>query len=164
MNLQPSTQPAGGRPPTLPLDTFLPYRLATAASAVSRLIARAYEDRYGLTIPEWRLMCALAENGPTTLAAVAARDLVDKPAVARAARGLVRRSLACPAERAPDCGRELMLTAEGARLHGEIAPLALAYEAALTAGLAPPEVALLKRLLARLQAAATTLAGEPGPQ
>ena len=55
-----------------------------------------------------------------------------------------------------------MLVLEGERLHGEIAPLALAYEAALIAGLAPAEVALLKRLLNRLQAAALTLAGEAG--
>jgi DNA-binding MarR family transcriptional regulator len=52
---------------------------------------------------------------------------------------------------------------EGARLHAEIAPLALAYEAALISGLAPDEVALLKRLLARLQAAAGQLAGDSGP-
>ena len=54
----------------------------------------------------------------------------------------------------------LSLTAEGQRLHAEIAPLALAYEAALISGLAPDEVALLKRLLARLQAAAGQLAGD----
>ena len=46
------------------------------------------------------------------------------------------------------------------RLHAEIAPLALAYEAALISGLAPHEVALLKRLLLRLQGAAGVLAGE----
>jgi hypothetical protein len=54
----------------------------------------------------------------------------------------------------------LTLTADGEGLYGEIAPLALAYEAALVAGLAPGEVTLMKRLLSRLQAAATGLAGE----
>jgi DNA-binding MarR family transcriptional regulator len=48
----------------------------------------------------------------------------------------------------------LTLTAAGRSLYAEIAPLALAYEATLIAGLAPEEVELLKRLLARLQAAA----------
>ncbi|OYW98459.1 MAG: MarR family transcriptional regulator, partial [Caulobacter vibrioides] len=33
------------------LSDYVPYRLATASAAVSRLIARAYEDRFGLTIP-----------------------------------------------------------------------------------------------------------------
>ncbi len=48
-------------------------------------------------------------------------------------------------------------------MYAEIAPLALAYEAALIAGLAPEEVKLLKRLLARLQAAAGQLAGDAEP-
>ena len=48
-------------------------------------------------------------------------------------------------------------------MHAEIAPLALAYEAALICGLAPAEVAQLKRLLARLQHAAGTLAGGAAP-
>jgi DNA-binding MarR family transcriptional regulator len=54
----------------------------------------------------------------------------------------------------------LALTEAGRALHSEIAPLALAYEAALISGLTPDEVALLKRLLVRLQAAAGQLAGE----
>ena len=54
----------------------------------------------------------------------------------------------------------LTLTPEGAGLHTEIAPLALAYEAALIAGLSPEDVALLKRLLGRLQSAAGQLAGD----
>lgn len=157
MKPQPSlaTEPS----PNLPLDAFLPYRLVTAGNAVSRLIARAYEDRFGLTVPEWRVMCVLAESGPVSLNAVAARLLMDRSHAARAAQGLSRRRLAWVAETR---GRLLALTDEGERLHGEIAPLALAYEAALIAGLAPAEVALLKRLLNRLQAAALTLAGQAG--
>jgi DNA-binding MarR family transcriptional regulator len=155
MKPQPSlaTEPS----PNLPLDAFLPYRLVTAGNAVSRLIARAYDDRFGLSVPEWRVMCVLAESGPVNLNAVAARLLMDRSHVARAAQGLLKRRLAHVAE---PRGRLLALTAEGLGLHGEIAPLALAYEAALIAGLAPGEVALLKRLLNRLQAAALTLAGQ----
>ena len=59
--------------------------------------------------------------------------------------------------------RVLTLTEEGRRLHAEIAPLALAYEAALICGLAPAEVAQLKRLLTRLQHAAGALAGGAPP-
>ena len=50
----------------LRLDGYLPYRLSVASNAVSGLIARAYEDRFGLTIPQWRLVCVLAEDGPST--------------------------------------------------------------------------------------------------
>lgn len=145
------------------LDDYLPYRLSVASNAVSRLIARAYEDRFGLTIPQWRLLCVLAEDGPAPQVAIVARTVMDKVTVSRAAQGLVKRRLIERAEHHAD-GRShvLALTREGARLHGEIAPLALAYEAALIAGLAPAEVALLKRLLLRLQGAANALNGDTG--
>jgi DNA-binding MarR family transcriptional regulator len=84
--------------------------------------------------------------------------------VSRAAQGLVKRRLVARSQNKAD-GRShvLALSAEGRRLYGEIAPLALAYEAALIAGLAPEEVTLLKRLLSRLQSAAGQLSGEEPP-
>ncbi len=147
----------------LKLDDYLPYRLSVASNAVSRLIARAYEDRFGLSIPQWRLICVLAEDGPMNQAAIVGRTGMDKVTVSRAAQGLAKRRLVQRSENDRD-GRShvVALSAEGRRLHGEIAPLALAYEAALIAGLAPQEVALLKRLLTRLQGAAGVLAGEGG--
>ena len=54
------------------LDEYMPYRLSIASNAVSKLIARAYEDRFGLTIPQWRLMAVLAEK-PLTQQAIVAR-------------------------------------------------------------------------------------------
>lgn len=148
----------------LQLDRYLPYRLSVASNAVSGLIARAYEDRFGLTIPQWRLLCVLAEDGAVTQVQIVARTVMDKVTVSRAAQGLVRRRLVGRSQNEAD-GRShvLALTPEGRRLHAEIAPLALAYEAALIAGLAPEEVNLLKRLLGRLQTAAGQLAGEAPP-
>lgn len=147
----------------LKLDDYLPYRLSVASNAVSRLIARAYEDRFGLTVPQWRLICVLAEDGAMNQSAIVGRTGMDKVTVSRAAQGLAKRRLVERSENDRD-GRShvVALSAEGRRLHGEIAPLALAYEAALISGLAPQEVALLKRLLLRLQGAAGVLAGEGG--
>jgi DNA-binding MarR family transcriptional regulator len=148
----------------LRLDAYLPYRLSVASNAVSGLIARAYQDRFGLGVPQWRLICVLAEDGGLTQGQIVARTVMDKVTVSRAAQGLLKRRLVARSEHHAD-GRShvLALTSEGAGLHGEIAPLALAYEAALIAGLAPDEVALLKRLLKRLQSAAGQLAGEAAP-
>ena len=148
----------------LKLDGYLPYRLSVASNAVSGLIARAYQDRFGLTIPQWRLICVLAEDGGLTQNQIVARTVMDKVTVSRAAQGLLKRRLVGRSDHHAD-GRShvLTLTQEGARLHSEIAPLALAYEAALIAGLAPEEVNLLKRLLSRLQSAAGALAGESLP-
>jgi len=150
--------------PGLRLDGYLPYRLSVASNAVSSLIARAYQDRFGLSIPQWRLICVLAEDGGLTQGQIVQRTMMDKVTVSRAAQGLAKRHLVERSDHHAD-GRShvLALAPEGRRLHGEIAPLALAYEAALIAGLTPEETALLRRLLGRLQAAATALAGEGEP-
>ncbi|WP_309604902.1 MarR family winged helix-turn-helix transcriptional regulator [Phenylobacterium sp.] len=146
------------------LDAYLPYRLSVASNAVSGLIARAYQDRFGLTVPQWRLICVLAEDGGLTQGQLVTRTMMDKVTVSRSAQGLLKRHLVGRSDHQAD-GRShvLALTADGAGLHAEIAPLALAYESALIAGLAPDDVTLLKRLLARLQSAAGQLAGDADP-
>ena len=145
----------------LRLDAYLPYRLSVASNAVSGLIARSYQDRFGLSVPPWRLICVLAEDGGLTQGQLVARTVMDKVTVSRAAQGLLNRHLVARSDHEAD-GRShvLALTREGSSLYAEIAPLALAYEADLIAGLAADDVALLKRLLSRLQTAAGHLAGE----
>ena len=144
----------------LVLDDYIPYRLSIASNAVSKLIARAYEDRFGLTVPQWRLMAVLAEK-PMTQQQIVLRTAMDKVTVSRAAHGLVMRHLVGRAAHEAD-GRShiLALTEQGKALHAEIAPLALAYEAALLSGLTPDEVETLKRLLMRVEGVAGKLAGE----
>jgi DNA-binding MarR family transcriptional regulator len=156
---------ADGGEPGLRLGAYLPYRLSVASNAVSGLIARAYQDRFGLSIPQWRLLCVLAEEGGgLTQGQIVTRTVMDKVTVSRAAQGLLKRRFLGRSEHHAD-GRShvLSLTPEGRRLYGEIAPLALAYEAALITGLTPDEVALMQRLLNRLQSAAAMLAGEGEP-
>lgn len=162
MNAEPKGSRA--RDEELKLDAYLPYRLSVASNAVSGLIARAYQDRFGLTIPQWRLICVLAEDGGLTQGQLVARTVMDKVTVSRAAQGLLNRHLIARSDHHAD-GRShvLTLTPAGSGLYAEIAPLALAYEAALISGLAPEEVALLKRLLARLQSAAGQLSGDAAP-
>lgn len=48
----------------LRLDDYLPYRLSVAANAVSRLIARGYQQRFAPSVPQWRLTAVLAEAAP----------------------------------------------------------------------------------------------------
>ncbi|MDZ4320081.1 MAG: MarR family winged helix-turn-helix transcriptional regulator, partial [Phenylobacterium sp.] len=107
----------------LQLDAYLPYRLSVASNAVSRLIARAYEDRFGLSIPQWRLICVLAEDGPMNQSALVSRTGMDKVTVSRAAQGLAKRHLLERSQNDQD-GRShvVALSLEGVRLHAEIAP------------------------------------------
>lgn len=159
-NVTPLPARDGGKTEGLALDDYLPFRLSVASNGVSRLIARAYEDRCGLSIPQWRLMAVLAE-GPLSPQAIVARTAMDKVTVSRAAQGMLTRHLvARTASESDGRSHTLALTETGRRLHAEISPLALAYEAALLTGLAPAEVAQLKRLLQRLEGAAARLSGE----
>ena len=151
-------QPAPPRHSALRLDGYLPYRLSVASNAVSRLIARAYEDRFGLTIPQWRLIAVLAEDGPLTQQAIGTRTVMDKVTVSRATQGLVKRRLVQRAPHDVD-GRShhLVLSRSGARLYSEVAPVALEYEARLLQHFDPAAIENLKQFLLHLERAAEEL-------
>lgn len=149
----------------LRLDAYLPYRLSVASNAVSGLIARAYQDRFALTVPQWRLICVLAEEGALTQVQLVARTVMDKVTVSRAAQGLLGRRLVTRSAHKIDArSHVLALSAQGERLYREIAPLALAYEQALIEDLTAEEVEGLKLLLRKLQAAATALVDADPPR
>jgi DNA-binding MarR family transcriptional regulator len=149
---QPSPMPNSVPRAALRLQDYLPYRLSVAANAVSRMIAHAYESRFGLKIPEWRLIAVLADEGPLTQQSLCGRTVMDKVTVMRAAQGLVRRGLV-RREPNPADGRShrLLLTRSGARIYRGIVPLALEHEARLLRGLKPGEIARLDRLLRQLE-------------
>jgi DNA-binding MarR family transcriptional regulator len=143
---------------TLRLHEYLPYRLSVAANAVSRLIARAYEDKFGLTIPQWRLIAVLADEGPLTPQALCTHTIMDKVTVTRAAQGLLRRRLVrrLPNE-ADGRSHRLVLSAAGEQLYNEVVPLALAYEQQLVEGMDAGSVVKLEEQLRRLERRATEL-------
>jgi DNA-binding MarR family transcriptional regulator len=147
----------------LRLDAYLPYRLSVASNAVSRLIARAYEDRFGLTIPQWRLIAVLGEDGPLTQQAIGTRTVMDKVTVSRATQGLVKRRLVQRAPHDVD-GRShhLALSKAGELLYSEVAPVALEYEDRLLREFDPAAVEELKRVLRHLERAAEVLAQDEG--
>jgi DNA-binding MarR family transcriptional regulator len=137
---------------TLRLQEYLPYRLSVAANAVSRLIARAYEERFGLKIAQWRLIAVLADEGALTQQALCGRTVMDKVTVMRAAQGLVRRGLVRRlANNADGRSHRLALTRSGERMYRDIVPLALEHEARLLRGLGWQDIAQLDRLLRQLE-------------
>ena len=145
----------------LKLDDYLPYRMSVAANAVSELIARAYQARFGLTIAQWRLIAVLGEDGPLTQQALSARTVMDKVTVSRAAAALTERGLISRTPHEAD-GRShrVALTVEGGLLYAEVAPLALGYEAQLLEAFSAFELQTVHNLLRRLEAAAMALTGK----
>ncbi|MDP9199694.1 MAG: MarR family winged helix-turn-helix transcriptional regulator [Pseudomonadota bacterium] len=138
--------------PALDLEHFLPYRLSVLSNTVSSALAGAYARRFGLTIPQWRVIAVLARTPGLSAAAVAERTAMDKVAVSRAVTGLVRAGRVRRALAAADRRRSVLsLTARGMLVYGRIIPLALAYERRLLAELSPAEQSQFDALLSRLQ-------------
>ena len=136
------------------LERFLPYRLSVLTNRVSGTLARVYELRFGLTIPEWRVMAVLGRFPGLAAGEVAERSAMDKVTVSRAVARLVKSGRLVRHTDANDRRRaELAFTPAGAAIYAEIAPLARAYEARLWAALTPLEAkafdALIDKLLAR---------------
>lgn len=138
----------------LNLTQFLPYRLSVASNAVSGRIAAEYQNRFGLKIPEWRLMAVLGEGVPQTQRELVAMTLMDKVTVNRAAKALADRKLiARQAHEMDGRSHHLELTETGRSLYEAIAPAAMAMEMRLEDHLSGDDRARLLTILAKLVAA-----------
>lgn len=125
------------RPTPLPefdLGRFTPYRLAVAAEKTSEALARQYREKFGISIPEWRVLVHLAQplDGAATVSVrdIEARVAMEKSKVSRAA---TRLETAGYIEKAQDAGDRrlvrLALTDKGRGLMADLLPLAMAYQA-----------------------------------
>ena len=142
----------------LTLAEFLPYQLSITSNAVSDLIARSYHGRFGLKIPEWRVMAVLGERASVTQRDLVAATAMDKVTVNRASKALVDRGLLGRAPNETD-GRShhLVLTAVGRELYDQIAPLALSVEDELETVLSADEARVLADILQRLRTKAGSI-------
>lgn len=145
----------------LNLENFLPFKLATTSGAVSGRIAEEYQQRFGLRIPEWRLMAVLGEGQALTQRQLVEITRLDKVTVNRAVKVLDERKLVQRQAHAVD-GRShhVMLSAAGVALYHEIVPIALAAEARIEGSLTREERASLMAILAKLLVAASHHDGE----
>lgn len=143
------------------LEEFLPYQLSIASNAVSSLIAERYRKRFGLKIPEWRVMAVLGDAGALTQRALTEATLMDKVAVNRACKVLEERGLVARAPNASD-GRShlLTLTDDGQAIHDEVMPLARATERELFEGFSEQEQKALRTLLRRMRERASSLGAD----
>ena len=133
------------------LSDFLPYLMSVTTNAVSDLVAGKYRERFGLKIPEWRVMAVLGDAGALTQRDLVGATRMDKVAVNRACKVLEERGLAARSPNDRD-GRShhLELTEAGKAMHAEIMPLALGMEKQLFAVLTAQERRDFKAVLARI--------------
>jgi DNA-binding MarR family transcriptional regulator len=137
----------------LELERFLPYRLSILSNRLSQAIAREYQQRFNLSMTEWRVMAVLARfNGDGLFAReVADRTAMDKVAVSRA---LARLTTAGRVSRSTHNGDKrrsvLRLTAKGWKIHDTVAPRARAHEREVLGHLTAEERRVLTQILDKL--------------
>jgi DNA-binding MarR family transcriptional regulator len=145
----------------LKLAEFLPYRLHVLASLVSQALSRIYVERYGLGVPEWRVLVTLGQFGVMTGKAVGAHSHMHKTKVSRAVAELEKRKLvARRANRADLRESFLSLTPAGRAIYEELAPGALDFARRLAEVIDPADRAAFERAMARLTERSRALAAE----
>jgi DNA-binding MarR family transcriptional regulator len=108
----------------LKLDDFLPHQLNVLSSLVSQALTRVY-GRYGIGIPEWRVLVTLGVSGTMTGKAIGANTHMHKTKVSRAVAQLEERKfVARRANRADLRESFLSLTPAGRAVYEELAPRA----------------------------------------
>ena len=133
------------------LEDFLPYRLAILSHTVSTSIARAYEQRFGVTIPEWRVIAILGRFPGLSAVEVADRTMMDKVAVSRAVTKLIKSGRIDREFADADRRRSILnLSEKGQQVHDEIAPLALKIETDLLHGLNDEQIETLNVAIDKL--------------
>lgn len=133
------------------LEDFLPYRLSITSHTVSTNIARVYEKRFGVSIPEWRVIAILGRFPGLSAVEVAERTFLDKVAVSRAVTKLIKNGRIDRQFADADRRRSILnLSEEGQKVHNEIAPLALEFERQLVENISEDDYETFNAVLEQL--------------
>jgi len=137
----------------LDLFGFVPFRLNRLAAEVSSALSIEYAARYGLDIPEWRVLATLGfRNDACSAQYIAQCTRTHKSTISRAVTALMKRQIVERVENADD-RREfrLRLTRKGATLYEELIPRLLRKEQEMLSCLTAQERRDLGRLLGKLE-------------
>jgi len=133
------------------LRKFLPYRLSVLSNRISQAIADRYEEKFSLSLPEWRTIAVLGEESDLSAAEVSQRTAMDKVAVSRAVRNLLAKGRLKRHFSNDDRRRSVLsLSDKGREVYQKVLPLALSYEATLLSGLSAEEQEFLDNILNKL--------------
>ncbi len=137
----------------LDLFGFVPFRLNRLAAEVSSALSVEYATRYGLDIPEWRVLATLGfRHEPCSAQYIADCTRTHKSTISRAVTALMKRQMVERVENTDD-RREfrLRLTRKGATLYEELIPRLLRKEQEILSCLSAQERRDLARLLGKLE-------------
>ena len=141
------------------LEQFLPYRLSLLTNTVSDGIAQSYREKYDISVTEWRILAVLGRYPGLTASEIVDRTAMDKVAISRAVKNLVKKNLLHRKTDQEDRRRMLLFitTTRGAQMLAEVMPLARQYEKKLLDSLDSNERKALSKAIQTLQVQAQSL-------
>jgi DNA-binding MarR family transcriptional regulator len=116
--------------PSLDLFRFTPFRLNRLAAEVSAALSSEYRERYGLDIPEWRVLATLGFRDEACSAQYIAHcTRTHKSTISRAVTALMKRRLVERVENQDDRREfQLRMTRKGKTLYQKLIPRLLRKE------------------------------------
>ncbi len=157
------SKPSNSHSDILVLDEFLPYQLSILSNQVSSTIATAYQDKFALSITQWRIMAVLgedlgkadgADHEGISAETVSQRTHVEKSLISRALKQLIERNLV-RRETDPSDARKhcLRLSKTGSDIYHQVVPLSKNYERDLFDCLSATEQKQFKTLIKKVSSA-----------
>jgi DNA-binding MarR family transcriptional regulator len=137
----------------LDLFRFVPFRLNRLAAEVSAALAGEYQERYGLDIPEWRVLATLGfRNDACSAQYIADCTRTHKSTISRAVTALMERQLVERVENEED-RREfrLRMTRKGDALYEQLIPRLLRKEQEILSCLSAREQTDLAAMLGKIE-------------
>ena len=138
---------------TLNLFAFVPFRLNRLAAEVSSALSGEYRERYGLDVPEWRVLATLGLRGEGCSAQYIAHcTRTHKSTISRAVTALMKRQLVERVENRDDRREfDLRLSRKGRTLYEGLIPRLLRKEGEIMACLTRQEQRDFASLLGKIE-------------
>jgi DNA-binding MarR family transcriptional regulator len=154
-----ASEPATSRETTaeeearLDLFKFVPFRLNRLAAEVSAALSDEYQERYGLDIPEWRVLATLGfRNAPCSAQYIVHCTRTHKSTISRAVTALMERLLVERVENENDRREfQLRMTRKGKALYEKLIPRLLRKEREIISCLTAQEQKDFARMLGKIE-------------
>ena len=153
MAADPREESASKKNARLDLLKFMPFQLNRLAAEVSSALSVEYAARYGLDIPEWRVLATLGfRHDACSAQYIAQCTRTHKSTISRAVTSLMKRQIVERVENEDD-RREfrLRLTRKGATLYEELIPRLLRKEQEILSCLSAQERRDFARMLSKIE-------------
>jgi DNA-binding MarR family transcriptional regulator len=137
----------------LDLLKFVPFRMNRLAAEISTALSSEYRDKYGIDIPEWRVIATLGFRGvPCTAQSIVDSTRTHKSTISRAVASLLGRGLIERVEKPADRRENsLQLSREGKTLYQGLIPRLLSREREILSCLTPSELSHFEHALAKIE-------------